>query len=264
MTSPSSFLTPDVIAQLTPEMRDWLDRLWGAQQEGEESRFGRDLGLRQSQIDAGRAASSATNKLGYAQLAESRQDRQQRLQISMGQLEADRERNAISKGAMEADREYKQGVLALQKQELGASLLKTATDLFGKPASWAQAFNYARGVQGNQALAEPLRALFGGFSMPAFQAQTGTPEGLTLGGLADRLTGGSQQANDEYAANTSVGRWIGMNPQKVAPGGLEQLSDDERGYLAGALQGSNISPDNWLTQYARSRPGQGLADKGLA
>jgi hypothetical protein len=250
--------------ELTPEVMEWYSNFYGQAQAGEESRFGRSLGVEQSRVDASRQAAAATNTLGYAQLAESRADRQARLQVAMGQLAADRERNAISKGAMEADREYKQGVIALQRQELGASLLKTATDLFGTPASWAQAFNYARGVQGNQALAEPLRALFGGFSMPAFQAQTGTPEGLTLGGLADRMTGGSQQANDEYAANTEVGRWLGMNPHKVAPGGLEQLSDDERGYLAGALSASNISPTNWLAQYARSRPGQGLGDSGLA
>jgi hypothetical protein len=259
------------VSTLSPETLAWYSQFWKDTQTSEESRFGRNLGVeqsrvgvQQSQVDASRAAAAATNKLGYAQLEESRQDRQMRLQVAMGQLEAEKERNSISRGAMEADAEYKRGVNALRQQELGASLLKTATDLFGTPESWTQAFNYARGVQGNQALAEPLRALFGGFQMPAFQAQTQTPDALTLGGLADRMTNGSGQAQAEYDANTSMGQWLGMNPQKIAPGGLEQLSDDERGYLAGALKASSVSPSNWLSAYARSRPGQGLTDTGLA
>ena len=267
MTSPyaGGYTLPSGVT-LTPEMLEGYSKFWERVQEAEGSRLDRQY-------------AQSDKELGYryATLAETREDRQQRLKVSMAQLEAERERNAISRGQMEADAQYKRDVIALQKQELGKSLLDTASSLFGKPGSWAQAINYARGVQGNQALAEPLRALLSGTSMPAFQAQTGTAAPLSIQGLADRLLGGGSAAGmlsgdsgagggygDEYDTNVAAARVIGLNPQKLAPGSVESMTQMERDYLGDALRGSQIDPDNWLQQYYNSRPGQGLSDSGQA
>ena len=271
MTSPyaGGYTLPSGVT-LTPEMLEGYSRFWEKAQEAEQSRLDRQYGQADKELGLRR-------DLGMGQLAESRAERQQRLRISMAQLEAERERNAIARGQAEADAQYKRDVIALQRQELGKSLLDTASSLFGKPGSWAQAINYARGVQGNQALAEPLRALLSGTPLAAFGQQTGTAAPLSIQGLADRLLGGGSAAGmlsgdsgagggtgDEYDTNVAAARTIGLNPQKLAPGSVESMTELERSYLGDALRANTIDPDDWLQRYMSSRPGQGLSDSGQA
>ena len=150
---------------------------------------------------------------------------------------------------------------------LGLQYLQSAAAL-GGPENQYQQEAFYRGAAANPQLPAFLQSLQANTRMPVFNATGPTPNVLTAGSIANRLTGG--QANTAgISPQASLGAIQGISQrgaQSLAPGTLEQLTPDELASFGSGLKAVGGSLPAFLQQYAASRLGQGATsgDIGLA
>lgn len=147
----------------------------------------------------------------------------------------------------------------LNQAKLGYDLLGLQASLRG-PEDYFAASNLARGASQMPGTATFLSALRDNTTLPGFVGSGGAPTGASLTGLSNKLTGGPSAGTDALHGQIQQ---IGLAPQKLGAGVLEQLSGDELGLLKSGLEtpgadGTAFSWNTFLDQHRKSRIGQNI------
>lgn len=161
----------------------------------------------------------------------------------------------------------------IQRAQIGNTLVGTLAGMRGAE-NYFQASNYARGIAAEPGTAGFLSALQSNTRLPGYGAQAGAPDAMSYGGLVGKLTGGmgqggvgSASTNDGYVSQ--IHNIAASGAQALAPGSWERLSPDEQKLFLSGLeapdeQGHAYNSSDFLSQYYRSRPGQGIAGSRAA
>ena len=191
-----------------PGMFDYLDengnlpeglrQYFQYQSDEDARRFDANYGLQSREVGISAAAqkSTAAYQQGLlanakAQLAENRRQFDQTLGFDREKFAEDTRRFGLD--------------YALRQAALGADVLRTAASLRG-PENVFQGQMYARGISGTPGLSPALASLRNGYA-PSYgggTATTGNPTPLTVGGLAQELSG-QGQAGTSGQASTDQG-----------------------------------------------------------
>lgn len=194
---------------------------------------------------------------------------QNRYQDAQAQNIADR--LAFDRENAAADRAQRESEFArtfgLNQARLGYDLIGTAANLRG-PSNYFQASNYARGVAAQPGTSTFLSALQNNTRLADFGRQAGAPDAETLGSLTAKLGGGG--ANPGGAATGTDDSYLRQIHAIAARGGgqlgagqWEQLTPTEQKAFLSGLEapdelGKAYDADTFLSQWARSRIGQGI------
>lgn len=145
--------------------------------------------------------------------------------------------------------------------------LSMAAQLRG-PDDWLSYLNFSRGAA-NQGAPAFLQALMSGGGVQDFGAWGGTPAPPSMAKLAADLGypggGGTPAPNgaggmtEQQQQTVNMVDTIAQNMHRLAPGSLEQLSEDETKFLLGTAASRGHSIPTLLDQYQRAAIGQGNA-----
>jgi hypothetical protein len=222
---------------------------------------------------------------GYRDDRDAEADRQ----FNVGAAQADAARRDAMTRAREALAEQRRQfdlAHALDRDRFGGDLLKTAASMRG-PLQWVQGDMYAQGVAGS-GLSPYVAALRGGTAVQygGGTATQGNPTPLTVGTLANALTGGGNGGGGNNGSGGSgtaggggqtdaYGRPL-LSPQvqqgvdatasiyekglaNTPLGFLESMTEDQRDAFTSASDYLGRNTRSEYEYYKRSRPGQGRA-----
>lgn len=170
------------------------------------------------------------------------------------------EQSQLTRDRLQLDRELGMGRLDLDRAGLGMDMVKTSANLTGPDKVFEQ-FDLNRGYGAMQSTPSFLSSLRSNTQMPGFVAPGGAPTPASVGGLMAKMQPGYAQSAEgqtiQNARNTI--RDIGTaGAHKIGAGVLEGLNDDELKALGSGLGKEGFSPSTFLSDWRRSRIGQGL------